>query len=130
MSELAGKIAVVLGVGRDNIGFGIARRFAEAGARVVVAGRNAQMLPALGQKLGAVAIKCDITQEDDLRSLVAASIEHHGRIDVAVNAVGLNLVKETAAVTRAELGRVTDVQFIGTFLFLKTMINAMTLGGS
>jgi len=130
MSELADKIAVVLGVGRNNIGFGIARRFVEAGARVVVAGRNEQLLPSLGQELGTAAIRCDITREVDLRSLAAACVERHGRIDVAVNAVGLNLVKETAAVTQEELERVTNVQFIGTFLFLKTMVNAMTQGGS
>lgn len=130
MSELAGKIAVVLGVGRDNIGFGIARRFAQAGASVVVAGRNPQTLPVHGQALGAAAVTCDITQEDDLRALVDACIKRHGRVDVAVNAVGVNLVKETTAVTRAELEHVTNVQFIGTFLFLKAMVNAMTHGGS
>jgi len=130
MSELAGKTAVILGVGRNNIGFGIARRFTEAGARVVIAGRNTEALSALGREIDALPVKCDITLEDDLHALVAASIQHHGRIDVAVNAVGINLVKETTAVTRAELERVTDVQFVGTFLFLQAMVNAMAHGGS
>src|SRR4029078_7964356 len=116
--------------GRNNIGFGIARRFAEAGARVVIAGRNTEALSALGREIDALPVKCDITLEDDLHALVAASIQHHGRIDLAVNAVGINLVKETTAVTRAELERVTDVQFVGTFLFLQAMVNAMTNGGS
>jgi NAD(P)-dependent dehydrogenase (short-subunit alcohol dehydrogenase family) len=130
MLELAGKVAVVLGVGKANMGLGIARRFAEAGARVIVSGRNADVLSGLGRELGAVAVKCDITREDDLASLVTAALQHHGRIDVAVNAVGRNLVKETGAVTQAEFEDVSKVQFLGTFLFLKTMVNAMTHGGS
>jgi 2-hydroxycyclohexanecarboxyl-CoA dehydrogenase len=130
MAELAGKSAIVLGVGHGNIGLGIARRFIEAGARVVVAGRSAETLQKLGQDLGALSVRCDITQEDDLRALAEACEKHHGCIDVAVNAVGVNLVKDTGSVTRPELERVTNVQFIGTFLFLKTMVNAMTKGGS
>jgi NAD(P)-dependent dehydrogenase (short-subunit alcohol dehydrogenase family) len=130
MSELAGKVAVVLGVGRNNIGFGIARRFIDAGASVVVAGRTGAVVETLGSELGVTAVKCDITQEEDLASLTDVAVRKHGRIQVAVNAVGMNLVKETGAVTRAELEAVTNVQFIGTFLFLKAMVNAMTDGGS
>lgn len=130
MPELAGKVAVVLGVGKDNIGLGIAKRFVEAGASVVAAGRNPAVVAALAQEIGATAVTCDITKEADLTALADAVIKRHGRIDIAVNAVGKNLVKETGAVTRAELEDITNVQFIGTFLFLKTMVNAMTHGGS
>lgn len=130
MGELEGKVAIVLGAGRANIGLGIARRFVEAGAAVVIAGRDAAAIAALGDGIGADARRCDITSEADLAALAGDVIARHGHIDIAVNAVGMSQFKETLAVARAELEAITQVQFIGTFLFLQAMVRAMPRGGA
>lgn len=130
MGELEGKVAIVLGAGRANIGLGIARRFVEAGAAVVIAGRDAAAIAALGDGIGADARRCDITSEADLAALTGDVIARHGHIDIAVNAVGMSQFKETLAVARAELEAITQVQFIGTFLFLQAMVRAMPRGGA
>lgn len=130
MTELGGKVAIILGVGRNNIGLGIAQRFAQAGATLVIGGRNQEVLAELGGRLRADVRRCDITSEEDLATLVGQAISVHGRLDIAVNAVGRSLFKDTLAVRRDELEEITRVQFIGTFLFLQAVVAAMDKGGS
>ena len=96
---LEGKVAIVTGSSR-GIGRAIALGFAREGARVVVAGRssdpNAAALSIEGTKREieeaggeALAIRCDITQEGDVRNLVQQVIDRWGRIDVLVNNAGI-----------------------------------------
>ncbi len=93
MGRLDDRIAVVSGSG-TGIGEGIARCFAEEGARVVISDRSgagvkvAENLKETGHD--ALYIKADIAEEKDCRELVDKSVEHFGRIDVLVNTVGLS----------------------------------------
>lgn len=130
MGNLEGKVAIVLGVGAaDNIGSGIARRFAEEGARIVVAGRNGAAAERLGNVLGGRGAACDITRGEDLSRLADETLAAHGRIDIAVNAVGVNLVKNSLEISREEIDSLVDVQFVGAFLFLQKMAGAMMRSG-
>ena len=58
----------------------------ESGRRVVLAARREDELSALAQELGgdrhALAVRCDVTEWDDVQALTAAAIDHFGRIDV------------------------------------------------
>jgi NAD(P)-dependent dehydrogenase (short-subunit alcohol dehydrogenase family) len=130
MTRLNGKVAIVLGAGRANIGLGIARRLAEAEATVVIAGRDAAAMAALGAETGLDAQRCDITSEADLTALAQGAVARHGRLDIAINAVGMSQFKKTLAVERAELEAITRVQFVGTFLFLQAVVRAMPQGGA
>ncbi|WP_176598953.1 MULTISPECIES: SDR family oxidoreductase [Sphingobium] len=130
MIDLNGKSAIVLGVGAGNIGLAIARRFRDLGADVVIAGRNRHANSKIGSELGVPAVRCDITEKDDLAALIDSTKGRYGKVDIAVNAVGVNLVAPFLEVTIEELKRVIDVQFTGTFLFLQSMLGAMTAGGS
>lgn len=130
MENLAGKVAIVLGVGaQDNIGSGIARRFAQEGAKIVVAGRDGAAAERLANECGGRGIACDITSGDDLANLVEKTLEAHGRVDIAVNAVGKNLVKGSLDISREEINLLVDVQFVGAFLFLQKMADAMVRSG-
>lgn len=131
MGQLAGKVAVVIGAaGRDNMGQVIARRFAAEGARVVVAGRDAETLAELGQELGGIAVACDITDEADLAALADVATAQLGGIDIALNATGWGLLKPFLDTTKADIEKITALQFTGAILFYQAMLRGMRDGGS
>src|SRR5690606_11899022 len=87
--KLAGKSAVVTGAG-SGIGEAIAKRFAEAGLRVVAADvsesgarRVAWEIEAAGG--AALAVAADVSQEDDVGRMMEAAVEAFGSLDVLVN---------------------------------------------
>jgi NAD(P)-dependent dehydrogenase (short-subunit alcohol dehydrogenase family) len=106
--KLADKIAVVTG-GSAGIGLGIAKRFAQEGARVFIIGRRqSQLDQAVASIAGdAAAIQGDISNLADLDRIYATVEAHAGRIDVlAVNA---------GVYEFAKLGEITEEQFDRTF---------------
>ncbi len=87
-SKLSGKVAMVTG-GSAGIGLGIAKRFAEEGARVFITGRRQSELDKAVTAIGggATAVQGDISNLDDLDRIYATIKDKAGRIDVlAVNA--------------------------------------------
>lgn len=87
------QVAIVTG-GSKGIGRGIARGFAECGANVVIASRNAEDLgktaAALRQDTGrrVLAVPCDVNDRAQLEAVVDAAWKEFGRIDVLVNNAG------------------------------------------
>jgi NAD(P)-dependent dehydrogenase (short-subunit alcohol dehydrogenase family) len=87
-SKLSGKVALVTG-GSAGIGLGVAKRFAEEGARVFITGRRQSELDKAVTAIGggATAVQGDISNLDDLDRIYATIKDKAGRIDVlAVNA--------------------------------------------
>ncbi|WP_313805607.1 SDR family oxidoreductase [Sphingobium sp.] len=131
MGMVDGKVALILGAGTAaNMGQSIAARFAAEGASVMVGGRDGDELARFAQAINGASAVCDIACQDDLDALVAATIDRFGRLDIAVNATGLNQVKPFLNVSLEELRRITDVQFIGTFLFMQAVLRRMADNGS
>ena len=90
--RLKDKVAVITGSGA-GMGEGMARLFAEEGAKVVISNRSAesgQAVAASINKQGGQAWfqQADVSIERDCRGLIDKTIEHYGRIDVLVNNVG------------------------------------------
>jgi NAD(P)-dependent dehydrogenase (short-subunit alcohol dehydrogenase family) len=107
-SKLAGKVALVTG-GSAGIGLGIAKRFAEEGARVFITGRRQSQLDEATASIGgnAAAIRGDTSNLADLDRIYATVEARAGRIDVlAVNAGVYEFGK---------LGEITEEQFDRTF---------------
>lgn len=87
--RLDGRVAVITGAS-SGLGDRFARVLYAAGAHVVVAARRLDRLQALADELdGAMAVACDVTDDDDIDRLVAATLERHGHIDVLVNNAGV-----------------------------------------
>ena len=131
MKRLQDKVAIVLGAaGRDNMGQEIARRFAAEGARVVVAGRQADELARFAATIGGCAAVCDITRAADLRALAVQAMQWGGRLDIAVNATGWGLLKPFLEMTEDEIDRISALQFKGPFMFFQAVLAVMGRGGS
>jgi 2-deoxy-D-gluconate 3-dehydrogenase len=112
--ELAGRVAIVTG-GNGGIGLGMARGLAAAGAKVVVAGRNAQKSAAAAKKIGGDAIEVDVKNENSLKALVAATVKRHGRLDILVNNAGINIRKQPQEYALAEYHEVMNTNLTSAF---------------
>jgi len=130
MGRLSGKSALVLGVAPGNTGEAIARRFAEHGSEVMIAGRRETALRESVDTLKVKSQVCDIHHEADIQRLVAQTTAALGKMDVAVNAVGWGLLKPFEDNTREDLEKMALTQFIGPFQLLQQLVKAMTAGGS
>jgi NAD(P)-dependent dehydrogenase (short-subunit alcohol dehydrogenase family) len=131
MGRLSGKGAVVLGAaGRDNMGQVIARRFADEGAKVMVAGRRRDELARFAEEIRGEWALCDITRREEVFVLAETAKSRLGGVHVGVNATGWGLLKPFLETTEEELRQMTDLQFIGPYFFLQAMIGAMEDGGS
>ncbi len=131
MANLSGKVALVLGAaGPDNMGQHIASALADAGAKVVVAGRNTAELAAFAGKIAGDWIACDITSKAEVEALAAATVERHGKVDIAINATGWGLLKSMHDISETELDQIVALQFKGVHHFLSAFVRAMPKGGS
>ena len=90
--KLKDKVAVITG-GSLGIGFGCAKIFGKYGARVIIAARGEEAGRAAEQQLreagtDATFIRCDVTSESDVQSVINAAVDQHGQLDCIVNNAG------------------------------------------
>jgi 3-oxoacyl-[acyl-carrier protein] reductase len=135
MKELAGRVAIVTGAGK-NIGRAIALALADAGAKVVVNGRSDRssadaVVAEIASKGGeAVAILADVSNEAAVEGLMTAAAERLGGIDILVNNAAARPEKPFSALTYAEFRAVTSVILDGAFLTAKAALPHLERSGS
>jgi 2-hydroxycyclohexanecarboxyl-CoA dehydrogenase len=131
VSGVKDKAVIIVGAaGAGNMGQGIARRFSQAGADVVVAGRHEEPLAALAKEIGGAYCLCDITRQADIDALVKFTLDRHGKVDVGINATGWGLLSPFETTSEADLCKMMDLQFKGPFQFMQALVKAMGSGGS
>jgi NAD(P)-dependent dehydrogenase (short-subunit alcohol dehydrogenase family) len=134
--RLAGKVAIVTG-GGTGIGRAVAQVYAEEGARVVVGDIRAEdgerTVAGIGDAGGeAIFVPCDVTNEEDVRSLVAAAEGAYGRLDVmTANAgiLGRGGWKSIEELSKEEFDETVGVNLGGVFLSFKYAIPAIRRAG-
>ena len=112
--DLDRKVAIVTG-GNGGIGLGMARGLAAAGAKVIVAGRNARKSASAAKEIGGEAIEVDVKSEASLGALVAETVERHGRLDILVNNAGINIRKQPQEYSLAEYHEVMNTNLTSAF---------------
>ncbi|KAJ4398933.1 hypothetical protein N0V91_009798 [Didymella pomorum] len=125
MGRLDGKVAIVTGAG-SGFGAGIALRYAQEGAKVLVCDINESTAQATASKDSAnlAAHKMDVTKRTDWGATMAAVKEKFGRCDILVNNAGWSYVnKATVDVTEEEFERVFDVNVKGVYLGCQAWVN-------
>lgn len=124
--SLRGRVAVVVGAARrDNMGQVIARRFARAGAKLVVAGRDEAELAHLAREVDGVAVRCDVRTKADLEAVASAARERFDEpASIAVNCTGSGLLEKLLDTSEEQIDALTALQFKGTFFFLQVFAAA------
>jgi 3-oxoacyl-[acyl-carrier protein] reductase len=133
--ELAGKVAIVTGAGR-NIGRAIAIALADGGASVVVNARNnraeaesvARGIEAAGGK--ALANIGDVADAKAVQAMADAAAKQFGRIDILVNNAALRREKPFAEMDYAAWREILDVTLDGAFHCVKACLPALRQSGA
>ena len=117
MFDLTGKVAIVTG-GNGGIGLGIAEALVEAGASVMLAGRNREKGERAARALGERAAfeVADVTRKPACESLVTATLARFGRLDILVNNAGTSIRKPPQHFTEAEWHAIIDTNLTSAFL--------------
>lgn len=131
--SLAGRVALVTGGGR-GLGRAIALALAGAGADVAVASRTAAEVEAVAgevREAGRRALPCavDVADLDRLPALVDSVVAEFGRLDVLVNAAGINRRKPLLEVTRDDWDAVMRVNLSAPFFLSQAAVRQMRRQG-
>ena len=119
--RLAGQTAIVTGAS-EGIGASVARHLAAAGANVVVNYRSspddaAHVVDEIGRNgAGAIAVKADVSKEQEVEQLFAQAVEKFGTVDILVSNAGLQQDAALVDMTLEQWQTVIDVNLTGSFL--------------
>lgn len=134
--KLKGKVAIVTG-GSRGLGKAIAMGLSKEGAKVVIAARtetdNKELSGTIYQTVeeikgtgsDALAIKCDVTDEENVNDMVEKTLEHFGRIDVLVNNAGVAFYYPIIETPLKRWELVLKVNLTGAFLCSKAVLPKM-----
>ncbi len=123
MKNFKDKVVIITGAS-SGIGEALAVEFAALGARVVIAARNSEKLATLAADITAqdgrvLAVRCDVSREEDCRRLVDETVKAFGGIDILVCNAGVSMRAILDDVEVDVLRRLVDVNFWGTVYCVK-----------
>ncbi|MDY3558843.1 glucose 1-dehydrogenase [Gemmata sp. JC673] len=133
MSRFSGKVVLVTG-GTSGIGRATAVAFAREGAKVVLSGRREKEGLAVAEAIttaggSAHFVRADVANEADVKRLVDETVAKFGRLDVAFNNAGIEMVVPLTDATEADYRRVFDINVWGVVASMKHEIAAMLKTG-
>ena len=130
--ELEGKVAIVTGAA-SGIGKAIAKRFAQAGARVVIADLRIDAANAAAREMGgedrALGVAMDVTDEAAVNAGVAKAVATFGGVDVLVSNAGIQIVHPLEEFSYAEWKQMLAIHLDGAFLATRACLPHMYKAG-
>ena len=127
--SLEGKNVLITGAGQ-GIGLAVSKLFVKYGARVIMLDRSGRAAGE-AEKIGpqAKALRCDVSDENQVKSTVEKVLEEYGRIDILVNNAAVIVRKNIVDTTAEEWDQAMNIGVRGTFLFCKYVIPSMIANG-
>jgi NAD(P)-dependent dehydrogenase (short-subunit alcohol dehydrogenase family) len=135
MQPFVDKVALVTG-GGSGIGRAIALRFAQRGAKVVVAGRTQktvaetqEMIRHMGGE--AFSLQVDVSLDEQVKQMIQSVVNRFGRLDFACNAAGIGgPLAPTADISENDFDSIVAVNLKGVWLCMKYQLQQMLTQGS
>ena len=130
MFKLDGKVAVVTG-GAGGIGEALARGLGLHGATVVVSSRNQDAIEKVAKMITeesgneAMAVACDVTDEASMQNLADTVVKQYGKIDILVNAMGMNIKRDAFEYPMEDWDKLFSVNVKGTMIACKIIGKVM-----
>lgn len=132
LGMLKGKSVVVTAAAGTGIGFAVAKRAAEEGARVLISDFHERRLGEAADRIAAevgcerpLTLVCDVTSEAQVQDLRDASLEAFGNVDVLINNAGLGGEVPVVDMTDEQWGRVLDVTLTSLFRMTRAFLPSM-----
>ncbi|MEK4358435.1 glucose 1-dehydrogenase [Paenibacillus sp. FSL M7-1455] len=127
-------IVVVVTGAAQGIGFGVAKAFAEQGAKLVMADLNEDQGAAAAAAIRnegrqAIFVPCDVRKEEDIRQLMKAAEDEYGRIDVLINNAGVSRWKSPLELSVGEWDDVLNTNVRSCFLATREAARSMKRNG-
>jgi 3-hydroxybutyrate dehydrogenase len=126
--KLDGKAALITGAA-SGIGHAVARRYVEAGGKVVIADLNADEAAQAAKELGdtntAVGIVMDVTKEDQVNAGVEQTVKTFGHVDILVSNAGIQTVYPIEESPFAHWKKLLAIHLDGAFLTTKACVKHM-----
>ncbi|MBU3003918.1 SDR family NAD(P)-dependent oxidoreductase [Paraglaciecola arctica] len=126
MQNLTDRVAVISG-GTSGIGFAIANELAKEGVKLVLVGMDHDKAKRAESELkrnGAevIALRCDVTKQSEIDSLVALAYNTFGKVDILINNAGVGQAGTLHEITEADWDWIVDVNLKSVFLMSSAFI--------
>lgn len=126
---LDGKVAIVTG-GSKGIGYSIAERFTNEGAKVIICSRTQSELSEVATKIGCESYKLDVSDSKGVKSMAKWFSKKYGKLDILVNNAGLLRPGRITKTTEEDWDLQINVNLKGPFLMSNNFLPHMNEGGS
>ncbi len=129
-NRLKDKVAIITGAAK-GIGFSTAQRFAQEGAKVMIADIGLEALKAAALQIpGSEAYVMNVTDRASIQAAVDQIMQRHGRIDILINNAGITQDARLVKMTEAQFDTVIDVNLKGVFNCTQIVVPHMLELGS
>jgi 3-oxoacyl-[acyl-carrier protein] reductase len=132
--KLKDKVAIITGASK-GIGKGIAERYAQEGALVVLASRSEDLLGAIAEKINgsggrALGLKLDVRDPTSVQEVVRTTVEEFGRLDIMVNNAGISMVHPSEDLDPEDWERALQTDLFGVFYGCQSAARQMIAQGT